>query len=307
MKLQSDPTIVYGLVFGKGTLGHPITRSELQEATPYNTYAIDGLPPGPICNPGRAAMEAAANPARSSDLFFVADGTGGHVFAETFDQHQRNVARWRQIEKDAKDRLSPEATPPASNIRGEGPDADASRYGVLTAPALPPSERSPAFGALAFDGTTTVAPAGASLANKLSKIANSRRKVAALVGAGGSLSPAKLGGGAIDSLVVTGVNDPPPGSEDGPDPVVGPGPAGAVPLSPAALADLRARAARYGGGSIVDAGLAVATSSSAGPAVVGPAGPRAHAFDASEGTSLDPLRNRTFDLNYAKDVPAAFK
>ena len=102
MKLQSDPTIVYGLVFGKGTLGHSITRAELQEATPYNTYFIDGLPPGPICNPGRAAMEAVANPAHGRDLYFVADGTGGHAFAETLDQHQKNVVRWRQIEKDAQ-------------------------------------------------------------------------------------------------------------------------------------------------------------------------------------------------------------
>ena len=111
MKLQSDPTIVYGLVFGKGTLGHPITRAELDQATPYNTYNIEGLPPGPICNPGKAALEAVANPSRTKDLYFVADGTGGHAFAETLDQHQKNVAHWRQIEKDAKDRLAPDAAP----------------------------------------------------------------------------------------------------------------------------------------------------------------------------------------------------
>ena len=92
MKLESDPTIVYGLVGGKGTLGHSISRSELQQATPYNTYIIEGLPPGPIANPGKAAMEAVANPLRTQDLFFVADGTGGHAFAETLDQHQKNVA-----------------------------------------------------------------------------------------------------------------------------------------------------------------------------------------------------------------------
>ncbi len=110
MKLESDPTIVYGLVGGKGTLGHSISKSELQQATPYNTYIIEGLPPGPITNPGKAAMEAVANPLRTQDLFFVADGTGGHAFAETLDQHQKNVAHWRQIEKDAKDRLAPDAT-----------------------------------------------------------------------------------------------------------------------------------------------------------------------------------------------------
>ena len=99
MKLQSDPTIVYGLVGGKGTLGRGILRSEIEKATPYNTYVIEGLPPGPIANPGRAALEAVANPSRTKDLYFVADGSGGHAFAETYDQHQRNVTRWRQIEK----------------------------------------------------------------------------------------------------------------------------------------------------------------------------------------------------------------
>ncbi|HEX2724371.1 MAG TPA: endolytic transglycosylase MltG, partial [Beijerinckiaceae bacterium] len=99
MKLQSDPTIVYGLVGGKGTLGRGILRSEIDKATPYNTYAIEGLPPGPIANPGRASLEAAANPARTRDLYFVADGTGGHAFAENLEQHQRNVVRWRQIER----------------------------------------------------------------------------------------------------------------------------------------------------------------------------------------------------------------
>jgi UPF0755 protein len=98
MRLQSDPTIVYGIVGGKGTLGRGILKSEKEKATPYNTYAIDGLPPGPIANPGRAALEAVANPSRTKDVYFVADGTGGHVFAETLDQHQKNVVKWRQIE-----------------------------------------------------------------------------------------------------------------------------------------------------------------------------------------------------------------
>jgi len=99
MKLQSDPTIIYGLVGGKGTLGHPITESEKRQPTPYNTYIIDGLPPGPICNPGRAALEAAANPARTKDLYFVSDGAGGHIFAENYDVHQKNVDRLRGIER----------------------------------------------------------------------------------------------------------------------------------------------------------------------------------------------------------------
>jgi len=99
MKLQSDPTIIYGLTGGKGSLGRPIMKSEIEQPTPYNTYVIDGLPPGPIANPGRASLEAAANPARTKDLFFVADGTGGHVFSDNYAEHQKNVARLRVIEK----------------------------------------------------------------------------------------------------------------------------------------------------------------------------------------------------------------
>src|SRR5262249_35168641 len=111
MRLQSDPTIIYGLVGGKGTLGHPITESEKRQPTPYNTYLIDGLPPGPICNPGRASLEAAAQPARTKELYFVADGSGGHIFAENYDQHQRNVGRLRVIETDVKDRAPADAVP----------------------------------------------------------------------------------------------------------------------------------------------------------------------------------------------------
>ncbi len=103
MRLQSDPTIIYGLVFGKGRLDHPITKSEKDQPTPYNTYIIDGLPHGPITNPGRASLEAAANPARTKELYFVADGTGGHTFSESYDQHQKNVGKLRTIEQDAKD------------------------------------------------------------------------------------------------------------------------------------------------------------------------------------------------------------
>lgn len=113
MKLQSDPTIIYGLVGGKATLGRGLLRSEIDRPTPYNTYVINGLPPGPIANPGRAAMEATANPSRTKDLFFVADGTGGHAFSETLEQHNRNVARWRQIEATRGPATSPGETAPA--------------------------------------------------------------------------------------------------------------------------------------------------------------------------------------------------
>lgn len=117
IKLQSDPTIIYGLVGGKGTLGRPIKRSEITQPSPYNTYVIEGLPPGPIANPGRASLEAAANPARTRDLFFVADGSGGHAFTETYDAHQKNVAKLRAMEKQIQnDTVEPadDAQPPAA-------------------------------------------------------------------------------------------------------------------------------------------------------------------------------------------------
>src|SRR6201993_2779401 len=120
IKLQSDPTIIYGLVGGKGTLGRPIKRSEIQQPSPYNTYVVDGLPPGPIANPGRASLEAAANPARTRDLFFVADGTGGHAFTETYDQHQKNVAKLRATEKQTQnDTVEPADDPPTAATPAE--------------------------------------------------------------------------------------------------------------------------------------------------------------------------------------------
>lgn len=112
MRLESDPTIVYGLVGGIGTLGRGILRSEIRQPTPWNTYVIHGLPPTPIANPGRAAMEAVANPSRTDDLFFVADGTGGHAFSETYEQHRRAVARWRQIERTRGERGPTDAVDP---------------------------------------------------------------------------------------------------------------------------------------------------------------------------------------------------
>jgi UPF0755 protein len=101
MRIQSDPTIVYGLFGGDGKpADRPIYKSDIEKETPYNTYVIDGLPPTPIANPGRAALEAVANPSRTNFLYFVADGTGGHVFAETLEDHNANVKRWRKIQKE---------------------------------------------------------------------------------------------------------------------------------------------------------------------------------------------------------------
>lgn len=99
VRLQSDPTIIYGLFGGAGKPSdRPIYKSDIEKPTPYNTYVINGLPPTPIANPGREAMEAVANPSRTKDLYFVADGSGGHAFAETLDEHNANVARWRRLE-----------------------------------------------------------------------------------------------------------------------------------------------------------------------------------------------------------------
>jgi UPF0755 protein len=98
MRLQTDPTVIYGLTNGKGVLGRGLRQSELRRETPYNTYVIDGLPPTPIANPGRESIAAALDPAETEYLYFVADGSGGHVFAETLAEHNRNVARWREIE-----------------------------------------------------------------------------------------------------------------------------------------------------------------------------------------------------------------
>ncbi|MDJ1159676.1 endolytic transglycosylase MltG [Chelatococcus sp. SYSU_G07232] len=188
MKLQSDPTIVYGIVGGKGTLGRGILKSEINQATPYNTYVIDGLPPGPIANPGRAALEAAANPSRTRDLYFVADGNGGHVFAETLDQHAKNVARWRQIEAQKAaagkaDTAVDRVDPTKDDVRGD-------------APAVP---------------------------------------------------------------------------------------AGAAAFAPTGVETFPVPAGRQPGGK---------------------PGQRSRAFDASEGTDRDPLRNKTYDLNSPKTVPA---
>jgi UPF0755 protein len=103
MRLESDPTIIYGLTKGV-PLGHPLRQSELATPNPYSTYQIDGLPPTPICNPGRDSIAAVLNPPESNDLFFVADGTGGHAFARTNAEHERNVANWRRIEREQQGR-----------------------------------------------------------------------------------------------------------------------------------------------------------------------------------------------------------
>ncbi len=132
MRLQSDPTIIYGLVQGTGTLGRPILRSEIDRPTPYNTYTIPGLPPGPIANPGRASMEAVANPAKTKDLYFVADGSGGHAFAESLVEHNNNVIRWRRADRAADNDRAPTDVPAAGGTPA-APSSDLPPPSVLPA------------------------------------------------------------------------------------------------------------------------------------------------------------------------------
>ena len=106
MRLQSDPTVIYGLVGGQGTLGRSITRADLDQKTAHNTYQIGGLPPTPICNPGRSAIEATLNPPTTTDLYFVADGTGGHTFSDTLEGAQRGGDQLAQGREGAQERCT---------------------------------------------------------------------------------------------------------------------------------------------------------------------------------------------------------
>ncbi|MFO0994752.1 MAG: endolytic transglycosylase MltG [Hyphomicrobiales bacterium] len=153
MRLQSDPTIIYGIVGGKGKLDRPLTKKDIAEKTPYNTYRINGLPPGPISNPGRAAIEAVLNPPDTKELYFVADGTGGHAFAETLDQHRANVENWRKIEQARKEDAEAQAI---ADAKAEPDDAaadaaaaadEAGTTPTSQAPDLPSPEDTPQFSA----------------------------------------------------------------------------------------------------------------------------------------------------------------
>jgi len=315
MRLQSDPTIVYGLAGGKGSLGRGITRAEIEKPSPYNTYLIDGLPPGPIANPGRAALEAVANPSRTQDLYFVADGTGGHVFAETLDQHSRNVQRWRQIEKDAKDKQEQPApdvdktapeTAPAAAQPGAGQKSESgmpsSVYGSLPASLDAPQSATPAPPSLSYaPAALAIAKAmPATASNRSAQTNRSEAKPAATV------SAFTLGPGLDDlGISVGGVRAPaaamldgPNGAEDAADTpgyVTSSGSAGGAQKARATPAEFLST----GDGSPEKTGAAAA-SPAPRPQNDGRA---TRAFDASVGTPLDPLRNKTYDLNYAKTVP----
>ena len=152
MRLQSDPTIIYGLVGGAGSLGRPLTRKDIESKTDYNTYVINGLPPTPIANPGRAAIEAVLNPAQSSDLYFVADGTGGHAFAPSLKAHQENVRKWRQVERE---RRKQQAVALAAGQQAGPDDADSEEAD----PADQPAEENAAAGAAPQQPASTPASA----------------------------------------------------------------------------------------------------------------------------------------------------
>ncbi|CAN5532579.1 endolytic transglycosylase MltG [soil metagenome] len=151
MRLQSDPTIAYGITLGKTKLDRPLTRKDIDTPTPYNTYQIDGLPPGPIANPGRAAIEAVLAPDITNDLYFVADGTGGHAFAETLDEHRKNVQKWREIEKkhnqpslpvmedDSTHDVDTAAPPPVGAAKSDASEPVQQKPEVIN-PPLPPIE-----------------------------------------------------------------------------------------------------------------------------------------------------------------------
>ncbi len=151
MRLQSDPTIIYYVTGGKGALGRGITRSELDAKHAYNSYQVAGLPPTPISNPGRAAIDAVLNPAKTNDVYFVADGSGGHAFAETIRDHQNNVLKWRQIEKVTRAKQKAEAA--AGSDAGESAEASAGPGMALEMTGVSSTDTA--------DGASTAAPAAA--------------------------------------------------------------------------------------------------------------------------------------------------
>jgi UPF0755 protein len=272
MRLESDPTIIYGLVGGKGTLGRGILASEIRQATPYNTYVISGLPPGPIANPGRAAMEATANPSRTRDLFFVADGTGGHAFSETLDQHNRNVARWRQIERqDASGAAAPTpavpAPMPSPQMRPPGQRSELIPPGLQLRPrdgAQPPALMSPPPLSSAF---AYIVP-------------NAQLDVF-----GPGIIPAPGLGGWID--------EPQAASNGGLE---------SFPVAPGRRQSIQRNAQQSGQPMppIVQSEALEAEDLPQSASVR--RGPH-RGFDAVEGTDKDPLRNKTYDLTSAKTIP----
>ena len=320
MRLQSDPTIVYGLVAGQGTLGHSITRSELDRRTPYNTYQIDGLPPGPIDNPGRAALEAVANPSRTPDLYFVADGSGGHAFSGSIEEHNRNVQRWRQIERLAKDKvdvdkLSPTATqpPPTGKPGDQRSDAADDAFG-----ALPTAVASTSLGqrTLFTDPTANqdidriaageergVPPPAKSGAKPVAARQDPAHyanlddmSFAFADGQAKATAAADLLDGPITESPAAATaalaQTPSPSTQ----------PAETLAAHPVATRETHAVSLDVGGATHPD--LFADPDGEGAPSTPTKA-PPAHPkiYDASENTPLDPLRNKSYDLNTAKTIP----
>lgn len=339
MRLQSDPTIIYGLVAGKATLGRPIMRAEIEKWTPYNTYAIDGLPPGPIANPGRAALEAAAHPAPTRDLYFVADGTGGHVFSESLDQHSRNVQNWRRLEKEKSDETIDRATPgtpaPAAPKPDKRTEAPIGRFVNLVESHedYPPGrtmaaddgpthrlgkfayadadfflggygDRSQAYGAK-FARLRAARPF---FTEESAQPPAATSFDASLLARHPAPSDAEQEEERLNPDMTTVVGQRPDAQpDDGAD-------IAAYPVSPAQRAEQKARAARLGlsaGSDELPPTLAQRAAPDAAPppeaTALAPTGGRPfrpRAFDASEGTPLDPLRDRSWDLTSSKTVPS---
>jgi len=155
MRLQSDPTIIYGLVGGKGALDHPIQQDELDRETGYNTYKINGLPPTPIANPGRAAIEAVLRPAKTKDLYFVADGTGGHVFATSLEEHNKNVFKWRKVEREIRAKEAQEAAEKAAQEAAAGGALGTPDGAATVSPGTGAPVAKTVSGALAADPSIT--------------------------------------------------------------------------------------------------------------------------------------------------------
>jgi UPF0755 protein len=325
MRLQSDPTIIYGLAGGKATLGHGITRAELEKYSPYNTYLIDGLPPGPIANPGRASLEATANPLPTADLYFVADGTGGHVFAPSLDQHNRNVQRWRQIERDkasppdvAPPGLAPPSLPPRDQ-RGEA--GEIMRFLVIDAE----QEDYPKGRAMTADDGAThrlgkFGPWAGMLAigSYEDPTLEADRRYDALRSARpffthASAQPkSKAPGFDPTSSLAEAASGEEGEAADAPDSEGG---VASYPVSEARKAELKARAAKFGLAQSSDRlpeGVigapdqrleAAPAAYAAGDGGATAARRRSKVIDASEGLAIDPLRDSSWDLNSAKIVP----
>ena len=271
MRLESDPTIIYGLVGGKGSLGRGILATELRQATPYNTYVISGLPPGPIANPGRAAMEATANPSRTRDLFFVADGTGGHAFAETLEQHNRNVARWRQIERqDASGSTTPAPVVPAPRPSQQ----------------VRPGQRSelipPGFQLWPREGAQPLAPAPSQPLSSAFAYVVPQAQLD-VFSTGTALTPGFSG--ALD--------EPQAPSSGGPE---------SFPVAPGRRQSMQRNAQQAGQPTAQFVQSEVVQAETSGQSQPIQRGPH-RGFDAVEGTARDPLLNKTFDLTSVKTIP----